>query len=275
MQSYKGIFSNMTVARNNQRNSEIELSILIPVRNDGINLEIFIKILETMVESPHEVLVIHDTPDDDSIPIILKMQKKYPNVRLVHNTMGRGIINAIKAGVDASLAEVVLISVCDETGIVLAFDDMLELIHQGCDFVSGTRYAHGGRRLGGSWIGGLLSRSANRLLRSLSGSMLTDVTTGLKMFRRSVFYQFDLQAKPIGWAVVFEMGIKAQLAGLRLGEVPVISIDRLYGGKSTFKLGAWLIEYLHWFIWGAIPLLRNCRKNRSNVVIRIPSTTAI
>ncbi len=264
----------MTIARDKHPTPNIELSILIPVRNDGINLEIFIKVLETMVESPHEVLIIHDTPDDDSIPIISRIQSKYPNVRCVHNTRGRGVINAIKTGVDSSLGEVVLISVCDELGIVLVFEDMLELIRQGCDLVSGTRYAHGGRRLGGSWIGGLLSKSANWLLGSLSGSALTDATTGIKMFRRSVFYQFDLQARPIGWAVVFEMALKAQLAGLRLGEVPVISIDRLFGGKSSFRLGTWLQEYLRWFVWGALPLRRVCRKNRSPVVVRIPSTTA-
>jgi glycosyltransferase involved in cell wall biosynthesis len=270
----KGILSNMTIAPINQGNDNIALSILVPVRNDGINLEVFIKVLETMVETPHEVLIVHDTPDDDSIPVVLKIRNKYPNVRLVHNTLGRGVINAIKAGVNASVGEVILITVCDELGIVLVFEDMLALIHQGCDLVSGTRYAHGGRRLGGSWIGRLLSKSANRLLSSLCGSMLTDATTGLKMFRRSVFDSFDLEARPIGWAVVFEMGLKAQLAGLRLGEVPVISIDRLYGGKSTFKLGSWFVEYLRWFIWGALPLRRSCRKSSSTVAVRIPSTTA-
>jgi len=264
----------MTIAPINQGNDNIALSILVPVRNDGINLEVFIKVLETMVETPHEVLIVHDTPDDDSIPVVLKIRNKYPNVRLVHNTLGRGVINAIKAGVNASVGEVILITVCDELGIVLVFEDMLALIHQGCDLVSGTRYAHGGRRLGGSWIGRLLSKSANRLLSSLCGSMLTDATTGLKMFRRSVFDSFDLEARPIGWAVVFEMGLKAQLAGLRLGEVPVISIDRLYGGKSTFKLGSWFVEYLRWFIWGALPLRRSCRKSSSTVAVRIPSTTA-
>ena len=44
--------------------------------------------------------------------------------------------------------------------------------------------------------------------------------------------------------------MKAQLAGFRLGEVPIISVDRLYGGTSTFKLGPWVIEYLRWFVWG-------------------------
>jgi len=265
----------MTVASNNRPASDIELSILVPVRNEGINLEVFIKVLETMVETPHEVLVVHDTPDDDSIPVVSKIRNRYPNVRLVHNKLGRGVINAIRAGVEASLGEVILITVCDELGVILVFEDMLALIYQGCDLVSGTRYAHGGRRLGGSWIGRLLSASANRLLSSLCGSMLTDATTGLKMFRRSVFYQFGLEARPIGWAVVFEMALKAQLAGLKLGEVPVISIDRLYGGKSTFRLGSWLKEYLRWFIWGALPLRSSCRKNPSKVVVRIPSITVI
>jgi len=264
----------MTISKKSSSAESIELSILVPVRNDGVNLEIFIKVLETMVSSPHEVLIVHDTPDDDSIPVISGMQMKYPNVRLVHNTIGAGVINAIRAGVEASNADVILITVCDELGIVLVFEDMLELIHQGCDFVSGTRYAHGGRRLGGSWIGGILSRSANWLLRSASGSVLTDATTGLKMFRRSAFYQLDLQARPIGWAVVFEMALKAQLAGLRLGEVPVISIDRLYGGTSTFRLGAWTQEYFRWFVWGAMTLRGMRAKNPPAVMVRIPSTTA-
>ena len=151
---------------------------------------------------------------------------------------------------------------------------MLALIDQGCEFVSGTRYAHGGRRLGGSWIGGLLSRLANRWLNLVSGSLLTDTTTGLKMFRRSIFEQLHLEANPIGWAVTFEMALKAQLAGLKLGEVPVISIDRLYGGKSTFQLGPWFREYFRWFLSGAIYIRRIPKARRGSVLVRIPSTTA-
>jgi hypothetical protein len=54
------------------------------------------------------------------------------------------------------------------------------------------------------------------------------------MFRRSVFDQLHLEANPVGWAVTFEMALKAQLAGLSWARY-VISIDRLYGGKSTFE----------------------------------------
>jgi hypothetical protein len=88
------------------------------------------------------------------------------------------------------------------------------------------------------------------------------------MFRRSVFDLLNLEAKPVGWAVAFEMAIKAEVAGLRLGEVPVISIDRLYGGTSTFRLGPWIREYSRWFLWGMRRLRFSSQKSRVRMVAR-------
>lgn len=251
--------------------SAIKLSILIPVRNEGLNLKIMLKILRGIMEVPHEVLVVYDRSDDDSVPVVTALQAEYPNLRGVHNTRGRGVVNAIKAGVNVAAGQYVLIFAADEVGPVLAIEDMLVLMDQGCEFVSCTRYAHGGRRLGGSLVGGALSRLANRLFCLLAGCVFTDSTTGIKMFRRAVFDELHLEAPPVGWAVTFEMAMKAQLAGLRLGEVPIISIDRLYGGASTFRLGPWVIAYLKWFVWGAIQLRRSARR-RADVAVRIPST---
>ncbi len=243
------------------------LAIVLPVLNEGINLRIMLKILRATVDVPHEVLVVCDSPDDDSIPVVEKMQRDYEHVRVVHNTLGRGVINAIRAGVSAAKSDVILIFAADEVGPVLAIDDMLELIREGHDFVSCTRYAHGGRRLGGSAVGGVMSRTANRLFSRVAGSALSDATTGIKMFRKSVFADLALESKPVGWAVAFEMSIKAQLRGLKLAEVPIVSIDRLYGGKSTFKLGPWTVEYLRWFLWGATRLHRAPKQQPA---VRIP-----
>lgn len=252
----------------------IKLSILLPVRNEGANLKIMLRILKAVTEIPHEVLVICDFPEDTSIPVVSAIQPEYPNLRLVLNTSGAGVINAICSGVKAAVGEYVLIYAADEIAPILALEDMMALLDEGCDFVSGTRYAHGGRRLGGTVVGGVFSRLANRLFCILAGSALSDATTGLKMFRRAVFDRLNLEAKPVGWAVAFEMSIKAQLLGLKLGEVPVTSIDRLYGGKSTFRLGPWLVEYLRWFWWGAIQLRRASGCKRTQVMVRIPVAMA-
>ncbi len=253
-------------------NSKVKLSILMPVRNEGVNIKVMLRILHSVVNTPHEILIVYDHPNDNSIPIVKKLSHKYFNIRLVHNKIGRGVANAIKAGVEASKGSYILIFAVDEVGPVLAIDDMTALMDDGCSLVSCTRYAHGGRRLGGSFVGGILSRVGNKLFRLMSGSVLTDSTTGIKMFKRSIFDDIKLEAKPVGWAVVFELAIKAQAAGLKLGEVPIVSIDRLYGGKSTFSLGPWFKEYLKWFFFGIRHLHTS---NRSKLKIRIPSTTIL
>ncbi len=253
---------------NDKHESQTEISILLPVRNEGINLKIMLKILRAVLEVPHEILVICDDRTDTSIHVVRHMQELYSNLRLVFNDYGRGVTNAIHAGVDAACGTYILIFAADEVGPVMAIEDMLELMREGTEFVSCTRYSHGGRRLGGSWIGQILSRTANRLFHSFSGCVLTDATTGIKMMRRSVYYQLHLVSRPVGWAVAFEMSIKAQLAGLRLGEVPIISVDRLYGGESTFRLGPWTIEYLRWFFWGARHLRLRSNTKRPTVAIR-------
>jgi dolichol-phosphate mannosyltransferase len=247
-----------------------KLSILMPVLNEGINLKIMLKILRATIEIPHEVVIVYDSLDDDSIPVIESMQKNsYPNLRGIHNQRGRGVANAIKSGVDAARGEYILVIAADDIGPVLAVDDMVSLMGEGCDLISATRYAHGGRLLGGYFISRFLSRIANRLFYFLSGSALTDSTIGIKMFRRSIFNHIKLEAKPIGWAVAFELAIKSQLAGLRLGEVPIISINRFYGGKSSFKLGPWVIEYSKWFLWGLWNLYSS-GKWRCNVSVKVP-----
>jgi dolichol-phosphate mannosyltransferase len=251
------------------------LTILMPVKNDGLNLTIMLKILRAVVDVPHEVLVVFDREGDDSLGVVDAMTPDYPTIRAVHNTLGPGILNALRCGVARARGKYVLIFAADEVGPVLAIDDMIALMESGCEFVSCTRYAHGGRRLGGSLVGGVLSRLANWMFCRLSGCQLSDATTGIKMFKPELFERLRLQARPVGWAVTFEMAIKAQLAGLKLGEVPIVSIDRLYGGKSTFALGPWTAEYLRWFLWGLRQSLHRRRAARSAVMVRIPSATAM
>jgi dolichol-phosphate mannosyltransferase len=250
------------------------LSLVVPVRNEGVHLPIMLRIIEAALLIPHEILIVCDSPEDDSIAIVADVQKTYPNIRSVLNQKGRGVANAIRSGIEASRADVVLIIVCDDLALVLAVEDMLHLIDEGCDVVSGTRYAHGGRRLGGSLVGGILSRIANRLFTIGTGSALTDSTTGFKMFRRSAFERMNLRYPSTGWAVAFEMAIRAQVLGMKLGEVPIISIDRIYGGRSTFMVWPWVVAYARLFVRG-VRELRRSRSSRSKVVVRIPATTAI
>lgn len=240
-----------------------KLSILLPIRSAGLDLRILLQIMQAVLEIPHEVLIVVENQQQ-----IENLDYPYPLRWLV---IASGIVDAIREGVAHAEGSYVLIFAADEVGPVLAINDMLSLAEEGCEFVSCTRYAHGGRRLGGSVMAGFLSWLANWLFHRLAGCHLTDATTGIKLFRRDVFHRLPLDARSVGWAVAFEMSIKAQLAGLKLGEVPIISIDRLYGGESHFALLPWIREYLRWFIWGLIHLPRQ----QPQVQIRVPTAASL
>ena len=253
---------------------KIKLSILMPVKDEGANLQIILKILKALVDIPHEILIVYDTLDDNSIPVVDKIKTEYPPIRGIHNRLGRGVANAIKAGVNAATADYIFVLPADDIGPILAIDDMVALMDKGCDLVSATRYSHGGRVMGGYFISRFLSRIANKLFYFISGSSLNDSTVGIKMFRKSIFDKIKLEAKPVGWVVAFEMAMRAQLAGLKLGQVPIVSINRFYGGKSSFKLGPWVKEYSKWFLLGVWKLYTS-GKWRQKVSVKIPEKISL
>lgn len=244
------------------------LSIVLPVRNERQHLPVLVRMLRAAVDVRYEVLAVHDDLDDDTVPVARELGERYGNVRPVHNLGDRGVADALRAGVEAARGRYVLTHGTDDVVPVLSIPEMLGLVERGCEFVSVTRYAHGGRRLSGSRIGGALSRLANWTFNRIVGSALTDSTTGMKMFRREDFAVLGITSK-IGWSMAFELAIKAELAGLRLGEVPVISADRLYGGRSTFRIGPWFWAYLGLFMWGA----RQLRRRRAPVRVSVPDST--
>jgi glycosyltransferase involved in cell wall biosynthesis len=242
------------------------LTVLLPVRNETMNLRVMLRILKSVLTYSHEILVVFDTETDASAAIVEEMRPSYPQVRQIINDKV-GVAGAIRCGVEAARGERILIFAADEVGPVLAIEDMMALMDDGTRFVSVTRYAHGGRRLGGSFIGHVLSRTANWLLHSGFGAALSDSTTGIKMFRRADFDVLTKNSNSVGWTLAFEMAINAQRNGFSLGEVPTISIDRLFGGKSSFRLVAWVIAYFDLFMIAVRTLPRS---TDTEVRVRIP-----
>ncbi len=251
----------------------MKLSIVMPVFNEGINLKFILKILKATIEIPHETLVVYDTLNDDSIPVIEFLRKEDPTLKGVHNQLGRGVANAIKAGVKEAKGDYVLILAADDVGPILTVDEMISLMDKGCDLVSATRYAYGGKVFGGAPMSRILSRTANKLFYFLSGSPLTDSTVGIKMVRRDIVDRLDLSSQRVGWAIAFEIAIKAQLLGFKLGEVPIVSINRFYGGKSSFKLGSWVMDYSKLFLKGMKEIYFSGKSNE--VALKIPEKLTV
>ena len=110
--------------------SKKELSIILPVKNEKESLPIMIKILKLSLDFSYEVIIVHDDLDDNTIPEAHKLQEQFKEMKisLIHNDYGRGIINAVKKGVESSKYDIILVTVADEIFPIVSIPKMLDLI---------------------------------------------------------------------------------------------------------------------------------------------------
>lgn len=221
------------------------LSIVVPVYREGEAARATLTALATHAPQPHEVLVVHDEPDDPTLPVIADLQATYPAVRAVHNTLGRGPAWALRAGFRAAQGEAVLVTMADASDDVADIAPMLARLAAGDDLVAASRYMPGGRQIGGPPLKTFLSRTAGRSLHRLVGLPTSDPTSNFKLYRRSMLEALPLETTE-GFELALEITVKAFLAGYRIGEVPTTWRDRV-AGQSNFRLLRWLPRYLRWY----------------------------
>ena len=125
--------------------------------------------MEREVHEPHEILIVYDFPEDSTLPAVAAMQPPCTAVRLVHNTLGRGVLNALKAGFQASRGDVVVVMMADRSDEPRDVAALTRLVRDGADVAAGSRYMRGGRQEGGPWLKRTLSRLAGVSLHYFAG----------------------------------------------------------------------------------------------------------
>jgi glycosyltransferase involved in cell wall biosynthesis len=225
------------------------LSVVIPVYNEGENV---VPTLRGVVEKTHarplEVLVVHDFDEDTTVPVVKRLQAEMPQVRLLRNTLGRGVINAMKSGLRAARAPYVLITMGDGSDNPEDIDPMYQLARQGADVVAGSRYMKGGRQLGGPLLKRTMSRGAGLSLHWLAGVPIHDATSNFRMYSKRLLNQVTIESTG-GFELGIELTVKAYRLGLPIAEVPTTWRDRT-AGQSRFRLWQWLPRYLKWYRHG-------------------------
>jgi glycosyltransferase involved in cell wall biosynthesis len=223
----------------------MRLSIVVPVYREGEAARATLATLAARAPGPHELLVVHDEADDSTLPVIADLRRVHPQIRAIHNTLGRGPACAIRAGFQAARGEALLVTMADASDEVEDIAPMLARLEAGDDLVAASRYMPGGRQVGGPRLKVFLSRAAGRSLHALIRLPTHDPTSSFKLYRRSMLERLELESDA-GFELALEITVKAFLAGYRIGEVPTTWRDRVEG-KSNFKLARWLPRYLRWY----------------------------
>ena len=221
------------------------LSIVVPVYREGEAARPVLTTLATRAPTPHEILVVHDEANDPTVPVVESLRAAHPQIRAVHNQLGRGPALALRAGFAAARGEAVLVTMADASDDPDDFAPMLAKLAEGCDLVAASRYMRGGRQIGGPRLKGLLSSTAGRSLNWLIGLPTADPTSAFKLYRKSMLDRLTIESDQ-GFELGLELTVKAFLGGYRIAEVPTTWRDREQG-QSNFKLLRWLPRYLRWY----------------------------
>src|SRR6476646_2050392 len=113
----------------------------MPVYNEGANIGRALAEIYEKVPLSKRVLIVYDFDEDNTLPVARTLIPKYPGVEMVKNTIGRGVLNAIRAGIQATTAEVVVITMADLSDDVSVVPRMVELVtREGYDIVCASRY---------------------------------------------------------------------------------------------------------------------------------------
>src|SRR6185437_9208296 len=208
------------------------LSIVIPVYNEKENILKTLAEINKNVHVPHEIFIVYDFDEDTTLPIVKKVLKKYPNLKLIKNTINRGPSGAIRTGFANANAPYVLVTMADLCDDLSQVKDMLTLVPDKAAIVAPSRYCKGGEQQLKSSLKVWAPRTAGYLLKKLTGIPTYDPTNSYKLYSKKLLDSLILTST-VSFSVTLEVVVKAHARGYKIIEIPTTWRDRQHG-KTNF-----------------------------------------
>jgi glycosyltransferase involved in cell wall biosynthesis len=211
--------------------SELRVSLFFPVFRDERTVravaEKAVALLRELC-AEWEIIIVDDGSPDRSGAIADELAREHGAIRVIHHGRNLGYGAAVRSGLAASRFEYVCLTDGDDEYEVEDFRKLLRL-RERYDLIITFRYKkiYSSTRIFVSWV-------YNKLLRLLFRMPFRDVSTGLRMIRRSVVE--DLALESTSPFVGAEIAIKTMLKGYRIGEVGIQTFPRAFGKGATVSV---------------------------------------
>lgn len=208
----------------------MSLTFLIPVYNEQATIEAILRQVYA-VGLADEIIVVDDGSTDGTREVLQKVMPTLPSAHLLLHQRNQGKGAAIRTGLAAVTSDLVLIQDADLEYDPREVPNLLRPILDGkADVTYGSRFLGAPRRTSMFW-----HMVANKLLTLLTNllynSILSDMETGYKLFRRELIQSIPIRSNRFD----FEPEITAKLLKrrARIFEVPISFNPREYSeGKK-------------------------------------------
>jgi len=208
--------------------------MVIPTYNEVDNLaEVVARVRRTMPAV--DVLVVDDGSPDGTGALADQLAGADPQVRVVHR--------AVKEGLGAAYGHAFRVAL--EAGYDVVGEMDADGSHQpeqlpalfaalaDVDLVIGSRWVRGGSVVNWPWHRRALSRAGNLYTRMLLGIGVRDATAGFRLFRRETLEAVHLdRVQSLGYVFQVELVYRTLRAGLRVAEVPIEFVERVWGDSK-------------------------------------------
>jgi dolichol-phosphate mannosyltransferase len=222
--------------------------VVIPTYNERDNIEKLVAAVLVQSENIH-LLVVDDNSPDGTGNIVDEISSVNDRVTVLHRPGKLGLGSAYREGFKLALdmgADCVVEMDADfshDPATLPVFFDMLNRY----DVVIGSRYLNGISVVNWPLRRLMLSYFASVYTRFITGLRISDCTSGFKCFKREVIEAIELDdVKSDGYSFQIEMNFRCMERGFRIGEVPIIFIDRHAG---TSKMSRKIVREAVTMVW--------------------------
>jgi glycosyltransferase involved in cell wall biosynthesis len=210
----------------------MKLSVIIPVYNEVESIQTILKRVHA-TKLVHEIVIVDDGSMDGTRDVLKKLDGK-KGVRVILHEMNQGKGAAVRTGMTAAKGDILLIQDADLEYDPRDYAELLKPIEEGlADVVYGSRFLGRAHRVTMFWHM-VANKSLTLLTNLLYDTILTDMETGYKVFRREVIEGMVIRANSFNFEPEFTAKILKRK--YRIFEVPITFNPRDYSQGKKIKL---------------------------------------
>ena len=224
------------------------LSILIPVRNESDALEDIIKhFSKNLINLNHEVLIINDFSEDDTLIKIENLILGKSNFRVLNNTK-KGLGGAINLGIRESKGKNIAIMMADGSDDINDLINYNKLINSdNYDAILGSRFLKESKVIDYPFQKLILNRLFNYFVGLVFWNKYNEYTNAFKIYKKSALIEISPLISE-SFNIFLEIPLKIISRKYNYKIIPISWIGRKKGA-SKFKIKELGSKYLFTLIY--------------------------